>query len=157
MGWFTKKESVHFERGYHGEVRKVNRAGDKDRGTPVYDALSKQRPKRESFWKGESGKKIISGVKRVDKAVVNYNRRSNPMRPRSHSSYRIQDNYNPFGSMFDTGMNYKPKPKSSSKPRTKYAVVDGKAYPIAGTDKKKKSSSKKKSTDNYFYDYMGKL
>lgn len=53
------------------------------------------------------------------------------------SGYRIKNNYNPFGSMFDTGINYSSRRKSSG---TKYKVIGGKAYPIAGTGKKKKKS-----------------
>lgn len=48
----------------------------------------------------------------------------------------FRDNYNPFGSMFDTGLPYR---KHSAKSQsTRYAVVGGKAYPVAGGSKKKK-------------------
>ena len=107
-------------------------------------------------WQTERGKRVIksigSGVKRVDQAVVNYNRNRNPAGRSAPSRpairYSTRDNYNPFGSMFDTGMNYNhPRKKSSSK--TKYTVIKGKAYPIVGSKKKskKKSSSNRRRND----------
>lgn len=58
------------------------------------------------------------------------------------SPHSTRNNANPFGSLFDTGMD-RPKAshKTSKKQSKKYAVVGGKAYPIAG---RKKSGKKKK-------------
>ena len=80
-------------------------------------------------------------------------RSSGKMRPAT--SYRIKNNYNPFGSMFDTGINY--KGPSRSKTSKKYAVIGGKAYPVASIGKKKKKRKRSSSsgfrgfdmTDNY--------
>ena len=122
-------------------------------------------PKRVHPWQTSRGKRIIksvgSGVKRVDKAIVSYNRRQPVAR---RPSYSTQDNYNPFGSMFDTGMSYKPisfdpvmnynrpshKKKKSSRSKVRYTVVGDKAYPIVGTGKKKKKSTKKSRVRNPF-------
>jgi hypothetical protein len=60
--------------------------------------------------------------------------------------YNTNKNYNPFGNMFDTGIGYK-KPKIQ-KASQRFAVVGGKAYPIANIGKKKKS--KKKHSKNPF-------
>jgi len=52
--------------------------------------------------------------------------------------YSTTNNYNPWGTMFDTGMTT-PKRRTSSK---KYVIKGGKAYPIAGATKKKKRKGK---------------
>ena len=123
--------------------------------------------KRQQPWQTPRGKRVIKsiggGVKRIDKAVVDYNRTRNIMgrqptrrqptrrQPKqSISSYSTQDNYNPFGRMFDTGMNRPTSHKKKSK--AKYTVIGGKAYPIAGTGKKKKgkkSSRRKQSSKGW--------
>lgn len=66
-------------------------------------------------------------------------RRSRPVK--YYSSYSPQRNYNPLGSMFDTGMNYG-RPHKKTMGGKRFAVIGGKAYPIAG---KKKGKRKKKS------------
>jgi len=101
-------------------------------------------------WNTPRGKKTVksikSGVSRLDKAVVNYNRHHNPVGSRK-PRYSTRNNYNPFGDMFDTGLDYKPyKPKAKKSSSTKYYVSGGKAYPIAGSKKKK---SRKRSSDSY--------
>lgn len=80
--------------------------------------------------------------------------------PRRATRYSTSNNYNPFGNMFDQGISYDgpnynqsfPRVKSS---RTKYAVVGGKAYPVAGGKKKKKRSSKRSSGDMDMFDNWG--
>ena len=52
--------------------------------------------------------------------------------------YSTRNNYNPWGSTFDRGMS---RPKKSSSSKTKYKVIGGKAYPIAGNKPKKKKKS----------------
>ena len=85
--------------------------------------------------------------------------------PRRATRYSTSNNYNPFGSMFDTGMDYSPdfsvdyprvstggrRSKGSSK---RYAVVGGIAYPVAGK-KKKKRSSKRSSGGLDMFDNWG--
>jgi len=53
--------------------------------------------------------------------------------------YSTTNNYNPFGNMFDSGMDISPMSTRAAK---RYAVVGGKAYPIAGKGKKKKKRRK---------------
>lgn len=112
-------------------------------------------PKRLQPWQTPRGKRFIAGTKKVgkrlDQAGVNYNRRSNPVgRGRSYSTNR---NANPFGSWFDMGQSSMRRSKPQ-KPKTKYVIVGGKAYPKAGTGKrkKKKSSGKRRSNDPFSFD-----
>ena len=99
-------------------------------------------------------------MQRLDKKIVEYNRTSNIMnpqrtrRPVSRRPYSTRNNYNPFGDLFDTGMTPMRRPKTKKKTsKTQYAIVGGKAYPIAGTGrKKKKNTKKKKKTVRQFND-----
>jgi len=162
-----KEEHVHFERDDSGRVTSVQRSGDVEtyhigsgetytRGaTPAFDKLMAQSPRKSSM-----RSKAVDVGRRIDKAIVKYNRTSNPLRGNhnpfgsmfdsgmnrpSAKRYSIRNNYNPFGSMFDTGMSTrKPKKKTTG---TRYAVVGGKAYPIAGS--KKKTSKKKTRSRGY--------
>jgi len=154
MGLFRKESQTRFLRNEAGEVVDVVRGGDKparslgerlgDRRsrTPVSDSLlSQQKPseKKTSFTN-----RFVAGAKRIDSGIVKYNRTRNPMR----------GNYNPFGSMFDSGQNYKErKPRSSSS--KKYAIVGGKAYPIAGSKKKKSKSKRRRSSGFDMFDNWG--
>ena len=65
------------------------------------------------------------------------------------SSYGTRSNANPFSNMFDTGIS-RPRAthKTPKKQSNKYAVVGGKAYPIAGS-KKKGKKGKKRSSDPF--------
>jgi len=161
---FRKEEKLHID----PETRETSWVSTK--GEPETKEIKEltyeeqMEPKRQHPWQTTRGKRVIKGakegVKRVDKAIVKYNRRQPPpssrrMKPSHPSSYSTQNNYNPFGSMFDTGMSHKPisfdpimnynrpstKKKKTSK--TKYHVVGSKAYPIVGTGKKKKKKSTK--------------
>ena len=160
---FRKKESVHFERDASGRVVDTERTYE-GRGsrTPVSDALLRQQrdekrrerqARREEYrqayqdafkkarLKREAERGRSAGGTTWSDRLDNFTRTPPPSR-RPATSYRIRNNYNPFADVFDTGMNYnRPRKKSSSK--TKYKVIGGKAYPIAGTGKKK---SKKKSS-----------
>ena len=71
----------------------------------------------------------------------------------SFGNYRIRDNYNPFGSMFDTGLGYKRPSVKKPASKTRYKVIGGKAYPVAGTGKKK-TVRKKRSTGMGGFDIM---
>jgi len=153
-GLFVKKESTHFERDYDGSVRKVTRSGDMKRSrTPVSDALMKQKPRVKS----KPG--LIGGyVERKQKERRFYRQEYSRARSagrRSTQPYRIEGNYNPFGSMFDTGMDYRPARSSSKKSSSgKYYVSGGKAYPIAGSKSKKRKSSKRRSSSGSGFDIM---
>jgi len=175
-----KEEHVHFERDDSGRVTSVQRSGDVEtyhtgggdtytRGaTPVSDKLMAQSPRKPSI-----RSKAVDVGRRIDQGIVNYNRRQSTQPSRNRPSakrYSTRNNYNPFGSMFDSGMN-RPSAKrystrnnynpfgsmfdtgmSTRKPKKKttgarYAVVGGKAYPIAGS--KKKTSKKKTRSQGY--------
>ncbi|GAG86646.1 unnamed protein product [marine sediment metagenome] len=151
MGLFKKKETTHFERDAEGQVIQVTRNGQ-DVDADELKMKSTRQLEQEYYKKHPEKKhptmrKIGAGVSKLDKKVVNYNRRSNIMNPqrtgRSGPSFTFSSpgrgNANPFGSMFDTGQ---PRPKKKKQGKTKYAVVSGKAYPIAETGHKK---TKKKS------------
>ena len=159
-----KEERMNMETGKFEPVDKVTlrneQTGEGVRVSREEKPLTREEQvpaPRQQPWKTERGKRVIksigSGVKRVDRAVVNHNRRQ-PSRPATR--YSTQSNYNPFGSMFDTGMNYNPPRKKSSGSKTKYKVIGGKAYPIAGTGKKhKKKSGKGKRRSNNNWDTFG--
>lgn len=152
MGIFRKESKTHFIRDEAGKVQYVTREGDKPREdkkplfrdrSPVYRKLEQQHykthPKESPQYKRQQKVQRVTKVaKRIDHAVVNYNRRQ---------PYKIQNNYNPFGTMFDTGMT-RPKTK---KPRTqtKYHISGEKAYPIAGTTKTKTKKRKTKRSSGY--------
>ena len=167
MGLFTKHEKYSRESGRFEPVEKKDERYETLRNEQTGESVRVSREEkpltreeqfkpRQQPWKTERGKRVIksmgSGVKRIDKAVVNYNRTRNIMyrqptrrQPRqSISNYSTHDNYNPFGNMFDTGMTRPSSHKKKSK--AKYTIVKGKAYPIAGTGKKKKSRKKTRSS-----------
>jgi len=153
-----KEETTHFERDEAGRVTSVTRNGEEhEPGMKSSKQLMKEyretHPKQR-FTERPGVKRVGAGLKRIDAGIVKYNRERNIMRPgasmprQKASDYGIGGNYNPFGSMFDTGMNYK-KPRTKSSSKTKYKAIGGKAYPIAGTGKKKKKSTKRKSVGGY--------
>ena len=151
-----KEEHYHVER--NGETRVVKVEPEPVRSEVKELTREEQFEQRKHPWKTERGKKVISGLKtgakRIDSAIVTYNRKYNPARPnykmprQSASSYGITGNYNPFGSMFDTGMGYK-KPKKKSSSKKQYAIVGGKAYEIAGTGKRKQSKSSRRRKSGF--------
>lgn len=120
MGFWRKEEEIHFERDEEGRVIRTKRTGDVAR-TPVSDALLKQQKTQKK------PNRFIGIGKKIDKAVVRYNRRQ----PRR--GYSVHNNYNPFGSMFDSGMGY-------SSPRKKK------------TSGKKSKKGKPRSVRNYGFD-----
>lgn len=158
MGIFRKEESTHFERDEEGRVVKTVRE-EEPRGFERKPALPRKdipltreeqlEPKRMQPWQTPRGKhtikKIGEGIKRVDKAVVSHNRRQ-PVKSSHVKTYRPSSkspsyqNYNPFGTWFDTGM---PKPRAKPKTKKKYTVIKGKAYPIANVGQKSSSRKRK--------------
>ena len=155
MSWFKKKGETHFERNEAGKIIATQHVGEQPRETktPVSKALMKgyykEHPEKTKTAKairfGQSTKKhAVTVGKAVDKWAVSYNRSQRGKHTPPLASYSFKNNANPFGNMFDTGMTA-PKRKTS-KSRTKYTAIGGKAYPIAGTSKKKKKKKKKSST-----------
>ena len=145
MGLFTKHEKYNPESGKFEAVEK-----------PKEPKEIKELTREEQFevrrhpWQTERGKRVIktlgSGVKRLDRAIVNYNRRHNPMRG--------QGNFNPWGTTFDKGNEPMKKP-SQPKGGKKYIIRGGKAYPVAGTGKRKKKKKPKgrKGGDAFSFDF----
>ena len=116
MGFFTKHEKYNPETERFEPVprkplfqRKVD-AGELTREEQV-------EPKRLHPWQTERGKKVVGGLKkagsRIDKAVVNYNRTRNPIRPGA-PKISTGFGFNPWGSTFDRGMTPMKKPKVRS-------------------------------------------
>ena len=154
MGLFTREEKTHFERDEEGRVVKVERTRN---GQPVSNEeaemksskqLEREYYKEHPQEKHKTARKVISIGKSIDKRIVNYNRRNPPSRVR-YVKYSTKNNYNPIGSTFDMGLTPMRKPKMK-KPKTKYHVVKGKAYPIAGTGKKKKKKKSSRKTSGGF-------
>lgn len=164
-----KEEHVSFERDKAGRVTNVEREY-RGRGsrTPASDKLlgqakderrreRKERRQdyrdayRESFRKARLKREQERGKRAGGMSIGDHiDRIAGPphRQPSRRPQYSTQNNYNPFGSMFDTGIQQPRKKKTGSK--TKYKVIGGKAYPIAGTSKKKKrTTSKKKPRDPF--------
>lgn len=109
----TRESNTHFERDSSGNVTRVTRSGDEPRHgilnprsrTPISDSLEKEYYKQHPEKKLSS--RIIAGGKSFDKRVVSKMKpidMSYSPRERGRTRYKIKDNYNPFGSMFDSGM-----------------------------------------------------
>lgn len=159
MGIFSKEEKIHFERDEEGNVIRMTRNGHEVQPEPMMKP-SKQLEKEYYIKHPEERhptlRKIGHGAKRVDAAIVKYNRTRNPlMQPQRKFTPRkktpAHQNFNPFGSTFDTGMPNMPRKKSGGK---KYHIVGGKAYPIAGTGKKKKKKRRSSGLGGFNFDSM---
>jgi len=108
----------------------------------------KEHPEKKHPTMKKIGRGLMSAGKTLDKKVVDYNRRNQGVGSyRPHRSSSSHQNYNPFGSMFDTGM--KPPTRRKKTSRTKYAVVGGRAYPVG--PKKQKKKKKKRKTNSFGY------
>jgi len=162
MGWFSKEEKYNPETGRFEVVEKPSLFSRKPREQEVKELTREEQiePQRRHPWETPRGKQFIKtmgrGVKKLDQKIVRYNRKYNP--------HRSGGNFNPWGSTFDKGMQpmnvgFGSRIKSKSKPKskkTKYAVVGGKAYPIAGTSGKRKKKTKKaksKRFDAFSFDF----
>jgi len=158
---FTKKGETSFVKNEAGKVIATEHLGDQPRESrsksPVTKALMKgyykEHPEKTKTARAiklgkATGKHATTVGKAVDKWAVNYNRRQGGRRRPAAplASYSFRNNYNPFGSMFDTGMT---RPKKS---KTKYANIGGKAYPIASTMKKKKKKKKSSTRTSSGFD-----
>lgn len=129
MGLFKKEEHKRVVRDESGNFVRFERSGDRiGSRTPVSDALLKQQPSQ----KKQPGKWKQRLVK-VDRAVVNYNRRNYPKG--GGGFYSPMESFLGGGSMGGSGSGRKP-----SKGKTKYVIRGGKAYPVAKKSNKKKSN-----------------
>jgi hypothetical protein len=173
MAWFKKETKTRFIRDAEGRVVDVEheetqpklrrRVYHKDyngetvtRGAaPDYDRLQKQYyqehpEKRPSARLKRAGTKIADSfgqmadnyeknMKHARRASTRAKRGGRP------TQYRIQNNYNPFGTLFDTGLQPYTQAKKTAKTtgeKTEYVIKGGVAYPIA---KPKKKTPKKKT------------
>ena len=176
MGIFRKESSTHFERDEAGNVTSVVRTGDKPKSglfdretkTPISDKLLQQKESRPSVRSERKMERMKQRKAEREAYHKSYNQariKSNAARGRQMGSMttgqRINSmfpsyvgpssrNANPFGSMFDTGMDYSPRSKVS-KPKKKYTVINNVAYPIAGSKRKKskKKGKKGKKSDGW--------
>lgn len=174
MGWFTKETKTEFKRDETGRVVDVKQKETQPKlrrkvhhedlngetytrgAAPVYDKLKKQYyekhpEQRPSAKLKRAGTKLASiagqmadnyqtNVKHARRASVKAKRGGRPTR------YSTQNNYNPFGTMFDTGLEPYPQAKKRAKTsgrKTEYVIKAGKAYPIAKPSQKKKTTKKK--------------
>ena len=136
------------------EERKVYQEAKEEARTARLEAFKEARIKRAreagrragSITFGDRLESFAKGIGGPSKPV---SRKSsyNPPSPQLTFGYGTKNNYNPFGSMFDTGIGFKqPKIRVKKQSHVKYAVVGGKAYPLAGYGKKK--SKRKKTSSN---------
>lgn len=172
MGLFRKKQQVHFERDDKGRVVSTHRSGDIERPSQQLLAQGKAEKRQRRLEKRERQREArrqyqIEYEKARHQAIITRKRRegrrAGSVAPIDRlaglggmSSYSTRGNYNPFGSMFDTGMPYRKPYKSGTKRKPKqYAVVGGKAYPVAtpSTPRKKKPKRKKTSGMDMFDNY----
>ena len=146
----------------HTSTEKLGR-----KGTPISDALLAQEKKdrktaRQELkeqtrvaYEEEFAKARVARAKRKGKQAGSSTMLDRMIAPAT--SHKIRNNYNPFGSMYDRGINYGPsslsptftsfwdtgKPRLQPKKRKKkkYVAIGGKAYPVAKSKKKKASKN----------------
>lgn len=124
MGLFRKESKTHFERDKEGRVIRVTRNSQDITNQPRWKS-SKQLEREYYEAHPEEKHKTLKKVGRVataiDKKVVAHNRRNAPpgmFQGFSTPQYSTRNNYNPFGSVFDTGMEPMKKPKITHKKKT---------------------------------------
>ena len=171
MGLFEKRESMHFVRDEAGKVVDVERSNGNGNGGNGNWKSSKQleseyRKTHPSRWDKYKERRVEE--RRVyDKAFSKAKEKAITRRAGRVASERFSatpmervdrllsgftfsppggGNANPFGSRFDSGLG-KPKVKHpKGKGKTQFAVVGGKAYPIAKSVGKKKKKGKSSSS-----------
>jgi hypothetical protein len=130
MGWFKKEENVHFVRDENGKVINVERTGDVESAGDKFINEVKAQKRQERMERREVGrerrreykeafaearhKATLERMKREGGKVgsMNMSQRFNNVANRIQAQpysrpYSTHNNYNPFGSMYDKGMNYK--------------------------------------------------
>lgn len=151
MGWLRKESSTHFERDESGRVVSVERSGDKpssglfrrESRTPVSDKLLSRVREEKKQAKSEARARIRekNRVYREEYEKARHQAKVKRMRRgggraggtspwdrlskvSSMSGYSTRSNFNPFGSMFDTGLGYK-KPSVKKKGKKKKSMGFG--------------------------------
>jgi len=160
MGLFTREEKMNMESGEF----ETTRPGLKERifgRTPVSDKIlvqAKQQKKenklkrkqelRDAFEKAKYEAQL-SRMKCEGHKVgsMSMSDRFNNLAGGFSMSHSVRNNFNPFGSLFDSGLGKPPsRPKhKKSGGGTKYVIRGGKAYPVVGGKGKKKKSKKRVS------------
>jgi len=146
MGLFTKEEKIHFERDEAGNVIKVTKNGQPYQSPPVMKSskqLEREYYEKHPEKKHPGLKKLGRGFKRLDSAIVKYNRERNIF---VTGRGKPMQSFDPLENMFGIQPIRKTKKK---KGKTKYTIISGKAYPIAGTGKKKKKGKKKRRPSGF--------
>lgn len=126
---FRKEEKVHFVRNEDGEVTRVTRNGH-DVDYKESGWKSTRQLEREYYQKHPEKRltsRVVKAGRSFDKAVLS------KMKPidmsysrgeRGRTRYSVKNNYNPFGSMFDSGMNYNIAPIRMKKSKNKVRKFD---------------------------------
>lgn len=137
MGIFNRHQNVQFERDAEGNVIKVVRSGDSDKGSPVTKAMmqeyKKEHPNRWEKYKArraaekevyneEFEKVKMATIKQRAARVAKQRYSQTPMERLSKMTSGIKFsgpgpsmNANPFGSLFDMGSHAPKKHKSTAK------------------------------------------
>ena len=131
MGLFRKESKTHFERDKEGRVVKITQETPRRRifeRKPLLPKEDKPLTREEQFPKEiqpeyvrqrrvkqlvSTGKKVDAWIGRNIQPIGGY-----PSKSVKRKSYSIKDNYNPFGSIFDTGMKPMGMPKTTRKKKT---------------------------------------
>ena len=171
MGLFSKKkETTHFKRDEEGRVTQVTHNGQ--HVDPSELKMKTGRQLEQEYYRKHPEKrhptlrKIGAGMERLDNRTRNImapqrTKQTRQARPVSGFVFSppSRSNANPFGSMFDSGLPKQRKPKKKTS-KTKYTIISGKAYPIAGIGQrktKKKKSTRHRQKLNDPFDFSGWL
>jgi len=136
MGRLKKEEHIKFKRDKHGGVIEVIRSGDvgKEKGLadPVWKKVKKIEKEQKQKKKAVRQKKW----KKIKKKAQNVSRRMENVNRKISSDFGVD-----YAEKKKPSARKKSKRKSQSK--SQYAIVGGKAYPVAGYKKKRKKKGKK--------------
>lgn len=151
MGWrekakesyekrFVKKEHTSFVKDAEGTVHAMQLPQDRPKYKPTKQLEQEYQSRQIKMKPVQPNIGFFNPLNRVDTVPIPYKKHA-PRSPSFKPYYPTRGNRNPFHSMFDMGL---PNTPNLKKTRTQYAVVVGKAYPIAKTGKKKKTKSRRK-------------
>lgn len=153
MGIFTKRESTRVVRDEAGKATLITEK--EPHGKEAMKGLFKrpvdrrkltyeeQFPKeiQPAFVRQRRKESIIKAGKSVDAWIGRNLQPIGGYSTRTKRTFPSKRNLNPIGTMYDRGM------KPTTKQRTHYVAIGGKAYPVAS--KKKKKSTKRRAGSGY--------
>lgn len=149
---FRKTEHTHFVRDEAGNVVRVVRDGrdvTDEMGWKSVEQLEREYYARHPEMKPKSTvEKLVSFARVVDKRIVSRMQPVSVRPSRMGRRYSVRNNYNPFGSLFDTGLQ---KPKTVRRSKTKYIIRGGVAYPVVKR-KRTRSSTSRKRVNSFGFD-----